>query len=285
MSTLSPQKKRKILLEKWCSDLKEDGFAIVKGVLSRDECATFYSEARKEMIQRPHMGHSKVMWNMRLNPNLRHVFETCWDTQDLISSFDGLTSRDAGVSRSFTIGWHVDQDSRHGKGLQCVQGLVAILPSNKDSGSTSLLKGSHLVHETLSNRYEDRGDEWESFMVPNKNKIFSSCEIISPNLEAGDLLLWDSRCLHKVAAPESPMTHPRMVAYVSMMPAWKASAKTLRDRKLAYETGILTTHWASYVCDRGEEHSPHLKWKDTSAEIQNLVMGKNHPRMCSRFMR
>jgi len=69
-------------------------------------------------------------------------------------------------------------------------------------------------------------------------------------LEAGDLVLWDSRtihCSHPATRndPNSAKRLKRLTAYVCMTPA--SSAKNLEElakyRVLAFQKGITTTHW------------------------------------------
>ena len=269
----------------WLSDLRDNGFAVIRKALTPEECHRIHVQGKEETRNLPHMSHSQTMWGLRQSKNLRRIFEALWETDDLLCSFDGMYMRDAGEKTSFTIDWHVDQDSRHGEGIQCAQGLLAIVPSNKDSGCTSFLKQSHLDHARLCRKYEDKTQAWEAFSVSKRDRIFKSrTEEVSPALEAGDFLIWDSRCLHRVCAPLSSRTHARVVAYVTMIPASKANARALRDRKRAYECGISTTHWPSYVCDRGEESRPLRKWSEASQDVKDLIMGKAPPRMCNRLL-
>lgn len=93
------------------------------------------------VMSRRFIGHSDLQWYIRSNENVRKAFGTVWDTTALITSFDGV-----GAFRPWSknIDWkttdepwyHVDQSSTM-KGLQCIQGLVALTNSNESTGGLS----------------------------------------------------------------------------------------------------------------------------------------------------
>lgn len=102
-------------------------------------------------------GQSDLSWAARGIPAVRQVFESVWrhhlsafadpsnKDKGMLTSFDGFNVMrpTAGNSNWATKGgwWHVDQA---GKGMQCVQGLLNLVPCLEDySPGFSCVPGSH----------------------------------------------------------------------------------------------------------------------------------------------
>jgi hypothetical protein len=170
--------------------LKEHGYVVVKEVASSEETlqalrflwefleekcamreddpATWTDEnfakigdSRTGILSFSGIQHSEFLWYLRLLPNVRRIFEKIFETDDLLSSFDGgnifrpwhspdpldahahIQTRDHPKT---SAGWfHVDQ----GKallGFQCVQGLVSLTDSNQHTGGFCVVPGSHHHH-------------------------------------------------------------------------------------------------------------------------------------------
>jgi len=262
--------------------LSESGFVVVRQVLSAEECDRIAEVAIVESSTRESMAHSDTMWRLRTDPRIIHIFEQIWKTVDLVCSFDGMTIRQAGDIDAFVLDWHVDQDSRHGAGRCCVQGVLALSESSHVTGCTAFLTGSHKCHEALCEKYEDTCCEWEAFDVSASDPLLANCTEAVPALQKGDVLLWDSRCVHRVLYPDNPRESCRVVAYICMLPTHMTDADTRARRKRAYEQGVATTHWPSYVLDRGDARTDAHEWCDACDQTRALVMGNNRPRMSER---
>merc|ERR1711920_126315 len=116
---------------------------------------------------------------------------------------------------------------------------------------------------------------------------------------AGDLVLWDSRCVHcntpgmlvecEVGAPASSRDEPcgeteegdfpastveadpellRVVAYVCMSPSVKASPDTLSQRKHAFLHNVTANHWPNDLDGAGDAPPwpPPQKWSEANEE-------------------
>ena len=62
--------------------------------------------------------------------------------------------------------------------------------------------------------------------------------IVTPHLNPGDLLIFDSRVIHRVIPQKK-----RSVAYISMVPRRFISNLIERQRKKAFKKNLTTTHW------------------------------------------
>lgn len=216
-------------------------------------------------------GQSDLSWTVRGIPAVRQVFQSVWcanlpafadpsnNDRGMFTSFDGFNAMrpTAGNLSWATKGgwWHVDQV---GSGFQCAQGLLNLLPCLEDySPSFSCVPGSHKseIYEQYFVRdpkLRRNGRDW----VVLKRYHFANAGVLQPivvQLDAGELLLWDSRLIH-ANDPGSPARDPtkdrlrRACVYVCMTPAMLAGSaearKSLVEQRLeAVRLGQTTTHW------------------------------------------
>ena len=242
--------------------MERDGFEVVR--VCHEDIALQFSKQLQEAGDEP---YCDAMWNLR---RLVHpVFATRWGTADLLTSFDGHGYR--APYTSWSLPWHVDQGATHGDGRACVQGVLALTPVTAQTGGTVLLRGSHSKHAQWIARVDTDLSAWESFRVHRHRKELAACDSVFPSLKAGELLLFDSRVVHRVAAPTVRST-VRHVAYVCMTPASMASADVLCARRSAVESGIRTTHWPHRFVAR--EHSCVGRlWDDLAPDERAMVVG------------
>jgi hypothetical protein len=87
----------------------------------------------------------------------------------------------------------------------------------------------------------------DHFRFPADDPMLAGTPPVMCHLEAGDLLLWDSRTIHcSSTALEPPLAKPelmRAVSLVCMMPKRLTSADVLEERRRAVEGVISTTNW------------------------------------------
>lgn len=214
-------------------------------------------EAQKEPENQ--WNHSRFMWKLRCHPFVKWVFSEVWKCrpEELLTSFDGIYHRPP--HGSFVLPWHMDHDLSvsHDK-MTSVQGVLALSNIDETTGGTQLLPGSHLRCRAVCerNRLDDESDgdddDWTYTEVDPTDRIFSmGLTPIQPKLAAGDLLLWDSRLLHRVVAQTDPSTC-RWTAYLSMVPRSIVSDDVLEQRRTGFLKGVSTTHWVQTFVDRGE---------------------------------
>lgn len=140
-------------------------------------------------------GHEGFVWDVRGEEGVRAPFERLWKTKELLVSFDGATIAfpnwpDVPPLKPWP---HVDQSPLK-KGLQCLQGLVNLLPNYPDDGGLLVLKSSYKFNEEYFKHYgtvhntswrpedwygftkeqlesfEKRGCEWEKVCAGRKSK-------------------------------------------------------------------------------------------------------------------
>ncbi len=233
--------------------MHRDGYEVFSGVLTEEECARVRSRRPRQW------NHSRVMWDVRCHPNVKRVFADLWEVRpdDLLTSFDGVFHRTAGTE--FTLPWHMDQNASHPfDTMSSVQGILALSDIDATTGGTQFLEGSHLRTKGLCYRLnvDTEEDTWEFTQVDEADRVFAmGLQVVQPSLKQGDLLLWDSRTLHRVVAPTDARSE-RWTAYLSMVPRSMVSDRVRSQRKEGFFRGATTTHWVQTFVDRGEEACP-----------------------------
>jgi len=217
------------------------------------------------------IGQSEFLWYARLLPKVKEAFSKIWQTDDLLVSYDGcgvFRPPEENISWKTSGAWyHIDQNCYNRVGLHAVQGLVNFYPSGAYDGGFVVVPKSHKmvaeafarIPDLISKRARDycRTPEDISFWVDGRNAITERDETnrydllpVKLVLDAGDLVLWDSRtihCSHPATKLDNNQKHrlKRLAAYVCMTPS--ALAKNLEElakyRVLAFQKGITTTHW------------------------------------------
>ena len=188
---------------------------------------------------------------------MKAAFAAIWNDDDLLVSFDGMALwRPWALNEAWKTNrggsWlHIDQHPITRPGLQCVQGLVNLLPTSPKVGGNVLIPGSHKKFATIPEVYPERLGRIplmvDHFRFPADDPMLTGTPPIMCHLEAGDLLLWDSRTIHcSSAALEAPDATPelmRAVGLVCMMPRKLTAPEVLDQRKRAVDRVISTTNW------------------------------------------
>ncbi len=208
------------------------------------------------------IGHSAAQWFTRSVPSVKTAFASIWDDEDLLVSFDGMAlwrPRDVDPGWETTRGgsWlHVDQHPIARPGMHCVQGAVSLLPSSPSAGGNIVIPGSHKWFADIPNRYAERLGrlpEWlDHFRFPVDDPRLQETPPIMSHMEAGDMMLWDSRTVHCSSpglepAPANGLAAPSLVraaSLVCMMPRSRASDEVIALRRAAVDARTSTTNWS-----------------------------------------
>jgi len=208
------------------------------------------------------IGHSKAQWFTRSVPSIKTAFASIWDDDDLLVSFDGMalwrpTSIDPEWKTTRGGSWlHIDQHPITRPGLQCVQGAVSLLPTAPSAGGNILIPGSHKWFTGIPEKYADRLGKlpaWlDHFRFPVDDPRLKETPPIMAHMEAGDMMLWDSRTVHCSSPGLEPPAaiNPskpgliRAASLVCMMPKSKANDEVIAKRRAAVETVTSTTNWS-----------------------------------------
>ena len=222
--------------------MNNNGFIIIRNAIS-------YPSLKLRRLKKDDRVHSKAMWDLRFE--VKKHYEKLWNTKDLVSCFGGTTID----VDDFTIPWHVDQNQTHENTMTCVQGILALSKSN----ATQLVCGSHKYFQSMAYRCTSNNKyEWEYYEIPDDDYIWKKgLKTVTPQLNPGDLLIFDSRIIHRVIPQKN-----RSVAYISMVPRKFLSNLIERQRKKAFKKNIATTHWCEKLIIQDIDHpiQPNLQY-------------------------
>ena len=239
-------------------ELKENGYVIIKDILSKDELEKgleLFQKWRKSIPELdkihnkvdPHgiykhhqVGHQEYAWYIRTRPNIINFYKKLWDTDELSVSFDGSCYIPKDCDKLDNIWTHTDQ-APNSKGLKCYQGFVA-LTTNKER-TLRVYKKSHLLHEKYFK---------EKNIVSSKNWQLIDKEYLETikenkcalEIDKGSLVLWDSRVFHQNQYGK-PKSEERIVQYICYLPKNnKLNSESQKKKKLKYYKELRTTsHW------------------------------------------
>jgi len=204
------------------------------------------------------IGHSESQWYLRSVPNVKKGFAKIWDTEELLTSFDGVSLwrpwnlNSKWKTESGQTWFHVDQHPISRPGKQCVQGLVNLLDSLEGVGGNVVVPGSHKLFKDIPIEYKERLDslplDIDHFRFPNDDPKLSSKKPIMCHMEPGDMLLWDSRTIHcsnsGAHLPEGTKGLIRAASLICMMPKEKSNPEVINQRREAVKKVISTTNWS-----------------------------------------
>jgi hypothetical protein len=257
-------------------------------------------------------GQSAFCWHTRLLPKVKQAFASIWACEDLIVSFDG-----GNVFRPWernpdwrTQGswWHVDQNAfTPGRdGRKCVQGFVTFTDATPATGGLCVAPGSHKQHKEVCERAHAHDMQGDFVPVQAEDPVFvSGGKLVCA--KAGDLVLWDSRCVHCntpgvmktgtetgaeqtgiLASATSPLADAsapaeliRVAAYVCMTPAAWASPEVLVKRKHAFINNVSLSH-CPHEYQGAAEAPPWLRptmWSNANAEQRRMIVGASSPQL------
>jgi ectoine hydroxylase-related dioxygenase (phytanoyl-CoA dioxygenase family) len=238
--------------------MNKDGFEIIRQVIPSAEAERCAKRALSEMETRDNMSHSDTIWSLRTHPSVLAVFRRLWNTEDIVTGFDGI-----GVSHGgFVLPWHVDQQ-RHSTTCIGIQGIMALSRHDAMTGGLSLISGTHKQHSSIV--VADDTQEWE-YQEVDVTRYMGSMEVMTPILAPGDMCVWDSRTCHCVRAGSG--SSRRITAYLSFEPRSHVTSDVARRRRRAVTEGIATTHWASRFVDREDARCPPTT---ISADMRRIV--------------
>ncbi|VUC30168.1 unnamed protein product [Clonostachys rosea] len=264
----------------WLNTLHDKGWTTVPGTIPRekalayaDKCYTWLEEwgfgydrkdpstrkgtnlpytHRNGIFARYGIAHEQFVWDLKSEPALVEKFAQIWGTNELLVSYDGLNMSLPEAERPKTdpvfAPWaHVDQSPLR-TNLQCVQGILNLLPNGPEDGGLMVLEGSSKYYAELWEHFDHKKGEngwnkWEQQFLDEDMCVWlesKGCKWVKVTCEPGDLLLWDSRTVHYGAAPSS--TNDRFAAYVCYKPSSMVSDEAKEKRKEAWAGKHCTAH-------------------------------------------
>lgn len=221
------------------------------------------------------IGHSDAQWFIRGVPAVKDAFAAVWHDDDLLVSFDGMALwRPPAVDPAWLTtrggSWlHIDQHPIGRPGFHCVQGLVSLLPTSPTSGGNIVVPGSHRLFASIPERYTERlariDKSIDHFRFPADDPQLAETPPIMCHLEAGDMLLWDSRTIH-CSSPGSQDDASadalvRAVSLICMMPRSRSNPEVIERRRAAVLDRTSTTNWSD--CFINADRFPNVMAADT----------------------
>ncbi|KIW96021.1 uncharacterized protein Z519_03087 [Cladophialophora bantiana CBS 173.52] len=262
----------------WRDDLLKNGYTVIKAAIPPDRANSYQQRAfdwlksfntpldfenpdtwvRENLpvltdintFENYSVVHEKFMWDARLEPGVFGAFAKLWGTEELLVSFDSLNVTFPNrKDKPRKPPWpHIDQSPLR-RGLQCVQGIIALSKAGPEDGSLMVVPRSNNHVEEYFDTKTDPGSwdkiDWRVF-DEEEMEFFHSQGLtpIKVEVEPGDLILWDSRTIHWGAEPEAESNTIRTVIYVSYSPAALASAESIKMKQQIFRDHGATTHWA-----------------------------------------
>ena len=261
--------------------LQENGYVVIPNILSHDkvEHALRLFHNWKSTIENFDTIHSKISphgiiktwgigqqqhaWFIRTQPEVQQIFKDFYETDDLIVSYDGscYITHDLYKKKKDNCWTHTDQAPCK-PGFECLQGFIS-LTSNTNT-SLVVYEGSHKLHESyFKSKDICNKSNWNKIDPTYLDEIKDTKKIL--NVEAGSLVLWDSRTFHQNQYG-SPNCENRIVQYVCYLPrSHKKNTKAVtKKRQLYFDTMRTTSHWPCPVYVNGLQ--PRT-WGDDSLVI------------------
>jgi hypothetical protein len=239
--------------------LEKNGYTIIHNVYNNDEIIEYWKEFNlwhtnvpeleelhnlidfNGIFKHHQVGHQRFAWLARTNPKIVNIFKELWNTNELVTSFDGCCYYSSDYIGDPHYWTHTDQSSRK-KGLHCYQSFLSL--TNNSERSLLLYKGSHLLHEDYFTTMEiDEPRDWHIIDKNYLNEIYEDKIIL--NVKAGDLVIWDSRTFHQNTCGSEDCKEERLIQYLCYLPKnneFNDEAQQKLRRKY-YENLRTTSHW------------------------------------------
>lgn len=216
---------------------KHNGYIVIKNAVPRaqvldtaaflwefedkkpDDQSTWYTQARAEMQMKELAGtgmvevyNNQMLWNNRQTKKVYDSFVDIWGTEKLWVTIDRANLNfpiRPGYQYKGFIHWDYDPETKP----QNVQGVLAL------GDQTDENMGGFQCIPWLFRNY----DTWKLDQPIDRNHFKPDVtdledKIVKVKLEAGDLVIWDSRQPHGIR-PNLSKDKVRIAQYISMMPA------------------------------------------------------------------
>ncbi|MDQ0771823.1 phytanoyl-CoA dioxygenase family protein [Streptomyces aurantiacus] len=201
--------------------------------------------------------HHQHLWDSRQTERVYDAFVDVWDCEELWVTLDRLNlnppnrgnrsrSLIEATDEGFDIELHWDVDTTLGILPQRVQGIIALNDTQPELG------GFQCAPELFR-----RFDEWKVTQPADRDPIRPSIDrsqypVVRPDLQAGDLLIFNGLLAHGVA-PNHSDNGVRAVQYLSMMPALNEHEELRSSRVESWRT-LSTPGWNGTLLGDATQH-------------------------------
>ncbi|MYW00033.1 phytanoyl-CoA dioxygenase family protein [Streptomyces sp. SID3343] len=221
--------------------------------------------------------HHQLLWDSRQTQRVYDAFVDVWDCEELWVTLDRLNlnppnvkDRDrahiAPTDEGFDIELHWDVDTTLSVLPQRVQGIIALDDTKPDHG------GFQCSPELF--RHFDR---WKFGQPADRDPIRPRADrtefpVVRPELEAGDLLIWNGLLAHGVARNVSE-SGVRAVQYLSMMPALESHQEMTRSRVESWRH-LSTPDWNKTLVGDATKHESLRYGTATLNDLGAKLLGR-----------
>lgn len=220
--------------------------------------------------------HHQLMWDNRQTQRVHDAFADVWDCEELWVTLDrlnlnppnrGSRSRSliAPTDEGFDIELHWDVDTTLGVLPQRVQGILALNDTQPELG------GFQCAPELFR-----QFDEWRIAQPADRDPIRPAVDradfpVVRPDLQAGDLLIFNGLLAHGVA-PNVSEHGVRAVQYLSMMPALEEHEALRRSRVDSWRT-LGTPDWNATLLGDADRHESLRYGAATLNDLGRKLLG------------
>jgi len=242
-------------------NFEEKGYVVIPNIITNEEIIEYINEFNKWMDSIPNsdylhsiihyhgifkyfqVGHQRFAWLMRTNEKIINVFKALWDTDELVVSFDGCCYYPSNSNNLSSYWIHSDQSPLK-KNLCCIQSFIS-LTSNKEK-TFLVYEGSHKLHEHHTNTYNIQSNsDWYPINQDYVKNIEHTKKIL--HVEAGSLVLWDSRTFHQNTCANPNSKEERLVQYLCYLPKNNKNNTTeMTEFRMACFNNLRTTNHYPY---------------------------------------
>jgi hypothetical protein len=202
------------------------------------------------LVQNYGIAHCNAVWRLRCNWNVRQIFARLWGTNDLLSSFDGISYMLPSYYDRGNNWAHVDQSIGR-LGLECIQGYVSCTDaSDLRTGSLAIIPGSHKKMKALGKAFPSRtrdSADWVKFTNEEMESMgYSDASLVRVHSKKGDLVCWRSDAIHQSKPPpKNVVRRPRVAVFTSYQPRKLIDRQRLEKKRDAFAKFRMTSHWAA----------------------------------------
>lgn len=201
------------------------------------------------------IGHSQYTWNVRQNQKVIDVFSKIYNTDDLLTSFDGASFNIPPEETGFgwnnnTYNFYTDQSFCRND-FECVQSWITSNDVKEGDATLTFLEGSHKLRNEVKKMFNiDSSEDHHTF--DNEELDFykdNGCNQKYIKCPTGSMVLWDSRTVHCESMPFKwrSLKNFRNVVLVCMQPKQLCDEILIKKRINAFESLKTTSHWVSHL--------------------------------------
>ena len=247
-------------INSYINTLKENGYVIIPNVYNEYEINNYLFEFNNwlknvENLEYLHniidyngifkhhqVGHQRFAWLARTNPKILKIFKKLWNTDELVTSFDGCCYYPKNYNNNPQYWTHSDQSSLK-KGLNCYQSFLSL--TNNSERTFVVYEKTHNYHESY---FTEMGiSEPRDWNIIDHNYLMSNHMEKQKflNINAGDLVIWDSRTFHQNTCGSSICNEERLIQYLCYLPKNdpRNTEKEQNKRINYFNKKRTTSHW------------------------------------------